>query len=246
MNFNGLKKATSLALSNEELHVWQMKIAAASSETHLNSACLSDSERELANRFKTDSARRMFIAARSGLREILGQYLAAAPSRIRFSHEANGKPRLADLTSDVRFNVAHSGVVALIVVARGCDVGVDVERLRKVERLEQIAARYFHPAETVAILKQPSPERSSAFLRCWTGKEAVLKAIGCGVSGALDQFEAPIAAHQGVWIDVLLPSANQSKKCWLQSLELDAEYVAAVACVGEKRRTIMIPSAHYA
>jgi 4'-phosphopantetheinyl transferase len=233
---------TSITFGDADIHLWSLRTDVVETDLGRYLELLNEVERRTADRFKIAVARRTFLVTRGTLRKILGACLNCSPYEVQFSHEANGKPRLADGALDVRFNVAHSGERALIAITAACDVGVDIERLRAVDHLAQLADRYFHRSETAAILALPEIERSRAFLRCWTGKEAVLKALGCGVSGALDRFEVPVDAYSGTWVYVPMPGGDRMERCWLQPLREDEEYVAAVASVGEKRVVKYTPS----
>jgi 4'-phosphopantetheinyl transferase len=150
----------------------------------------------------------------------------------------------------VRFNLAHGGELALIAVSLGCDVGIDVEPLRAVSRFEQIAARYFHPAEAAELLTAPVGQRATAFLRCWTGKEAVLKAVGVGLGFGLERVRVPLSEHNGAWIStgdsrsttplgiksLIRSPKSEIASCWLVPLSPAEDYIGALACVGEQRR----------
>ena len=84
----------------------------------------------------------------------------------------------------VSFNVSHSGGLGLIAIAEGeRRIGVDVERWRAQRDFRALAERFFHPEEAAAI-----GENHAAFLRCWTRKEAVVKALGVGLAHPLDRF----------------------------------------------------------
>lgn len=228
------------------------------------SACLSAEERQRAGQFLLAGARHRFVAARAASRILLGRLLAIPPADVPICLDRRGKPRLPSRllsgerisntatdhgppaqsrTSqpaqlDLHFNLSHSGELALIAIALGCEVGVDVEQLREVERCEQIARRYFHEAEATALSSTDSSRRHVAFLRCWTGKEAVLKALGVGFRTALDRFAVPVGEHEGKWTDVAMTDCSPSTtaRCWLVPLVPHVDYVGAVACVNERRR----------
>jgi 4'-phosphopantetheinyl transferase len=55
-----------------------------------------------------------------------------------------------------------------------------------------IAERYFSPREAAQLRSLPRVQQSLAFFRCWTRKEAYLKALGCGISGGLQSFEVSL------------------------------------------------------
>jgi 4'-phosphopantetheinyl transferase len=171
------------------------------------------------------------VIARAALRHLLGGYLDLEPARIEFALGANQKPVLSGphAASGLQFNVSHSGEMALIAIAKNCDVGVDIEQVRAVGHLEDIAKKFFHPTETEAIFAMPAQTRHPAFLRCWTAKEAVLKALGKGITGSLSDFEISIDRHWQGWIEC------GGSRWWVQRLTFGEDYVGAVACVESKR-----------
>jgi len=148
-------------------------------ETRPLEQVLTEDERRRAAAFAFDRDRRRFIVARARLRQLLGERVGAAPESVELIYKANGKPELAPGHSrDLRFNVAHSGELAVYAFADGAEVGIDVEALREFEDADAIAARAFSPAEHQAY-------RAFGFFYCWTRKEAYLKALGIGLGEGL-------------------------------------------------------------
>jgi 4'-phosphopantetheinyl transferase len=90
------------------------------------------------------------------------------------------------------FNLTHSGELAVVGLAPDRELGVDVEQLRDVADLQSIAARFFTPAEQVALLRFSPAARSRAFLDGWTRKEAVMKALGLGVAQPPESIEVSL------------------------------------------------------
>jgi 4'-phosphopantetheinyl transferase len=205
-------------------------------------ALLSSDELARTSTYRFDDPRRRFVIARGALRKLLGKYLDASPTAIEIGADQNQKPYLLDKhsKSGLHFNVSHSGNLAVIAFAKDCEVGVDVEELREVSHLEQIARRFFHPLEISTVLSAPEPDRNLAFLRCWTGKEAILKGLGTGIVGNLAAFQVPPGnAWQG-WIEYSDVSMNAIRsRCWLEQLTPAADYAAAIACV-ESKRTVRL------
>src|SRR5262249_7741317 len=100
-----------------------------------------------------------------------------------------------------------------------------------------IARRFFHPAETSAVLAVPKSARNRAFLRCWTGKESILKAVGTGIVANLADFQVPIFNDWQGWIEGSADSQHvRRSRCWLEYLTPYDHYVAAIACVESERR----------
>ena len=224
-------------LTIEEVHVWSTPLDDLRTSWSNLLTVLAPDERERAERFRVDAARRRFVVARSALRKLLGLYLRTPPDEVGFDYDTTGKPRLrpSGRLPDLQFNLAHSGELALLAVARGCEVGIDVERLRQVHHWREIAERYFHLDEDAEIRALPEAEQLAAFMRCWTGKEAVLKAIGTGVTRPLDFFVGNAFVEQGDWIEVPAAGGNVVR-CDLHSLIPSADYIGAVACLEARRR----------
>lgn len=174
---------TDLTLASDEVHVWRVDIGSPHSESSLR-ALLSEDERKKADGFIFEEDRVRFTVTRGTLRSLLGRYLGLEPERLLFRHGPRGKPRLDENSGEdaLRFNVSHSGSLALIVLSRGREVGVDVERVRPVLDSERIAARFFPPREAAALHSLPEAARTETFFDCWTRNEAYLKARGDGLS----------------------------------------------------------------
>jgi 4'-phosphopantetheinyl transferase len=142
-------------------------------------ALLSAEERQRADRFRTDLLRARYIAAHAALRLLLGRALGVPPDRLRFRRNAWGKPELAE--GDLRFNLSHSGPWAVVALARGIEVGVDVEVARHPPPLE-VAGIAYSAAERAALSGLSGPALTAAFYAVWTRKEALSKGIGRGFS----------------------------------------------------------------
>jgi 4'-phosphopantetheinyl transferase len=223
-------------LSANSAHLWAISLNADVEPPVASAECLSDDERRRAQQFRFDAPRRRFIAARVALRQLLGQYLDLPAANISLAYNRFGKPLLGEPHADLlRFNLAHTSDLALVGVTRGCDVGVDIERLRAVNRLESIARRYLHPAEAAGILAADVELRHEAFLRCWTAKEAVIKAAGTGLTDSLGALCVPVADTRGAWIELPACGDNDTKQCWLLHFTPCESAIGAVAFVGGQR-----------
>jgi 4'-phosphopantetheinyl transferase len=176
--------------------------------------------------FAPDAAR--YIVGRGALRIILGGCIGEPPERIAFVYGPHGKPAIADHEL-VCFNFSRSGAFALLAIQPGADVGVDVEQIRPLPDALAIASSMFAPDEVEALRGTVEPERTTAFFRYWTCKEAIVKSLGVGLSRRLDDFSlvrpAPDAPRE-----VTVPDTAGSVSRWLLPLpEPRRGYVAAVA-----------------
>jgi 4'-phosphopantetheinyl transferase len=193
---------------------------------------LSAEERARADRFGRDLHRGRFIAGRSMLRVLLGEILRLAPRDVIIHIGRNGKPELArEHASPIRFNLSHSEDRAVVALALGRKLGVDVERVRSTVDAGDIALRFFAPGESTALLGLPEPRRHEAFFRCWTCKESYLKARGDGLLVRLDAFEVEPAEHPTRLRWSSLDAGDVTRWC-MNPLDLNAGYVAALTIEG--------------
>ena len=115
-------------IADEHVHVWRVDLIQPDATVTELERLLTDGERDRGRRFYFARDRRRFIVSRAALRHILSVSLLAPPPSIEISTGSYGKPKLIE--GDLRFNVSHSGSLALIAVARNRELGIDVEELR--------------------------------------------------------------------------------------------------------------------
>jgi len=124
---------TNPSIASGEAHVWRIDLELPGADIDREFILLSADERDRANRFIFKKDRNRYIAARSALRRTLGRYLQDDPAELRFTYGSHGKPSLHSACNpqNLRFNLSHSGEVALIALAVATEVGIDVERIRE-------------------------------------------------------------------------------------------------------------------
>jgi 4'-phosphopantetheinyl transferase len=192
---------------------------------------LSREERERAGKFRYAQHRQHYIVARASLRRLLAERLRIAPRAIEFVETKYGKPRLAPVhgAADVEFNLSHSGILALYAFTRGRAVGVDVELIREVPDIDDLAERFFSVTETALLRALPVDRRSLAFLACWTRKEAFIKALGLGLSCPLDAFDVTIDPDAPARITRIEKRIDTVVNWTMQGFTPYRGYIAAVA-----------------
>ncbi|MGD0652454.1 MAG: 4'-phosphopantetheinyl transferase superfamily protein, partial [Verrucomicrobiia bacterium] len=185
----------TLVLGCDEVHVWRATLDQTPSQIQSFLHNLAADEQARAERFYFEKDREHFIAARGVLRAILGGYLNRPPECLSFCYNSHGKPALAGESDGdaIRFSVSHSYGVALYAVTRGREVGIDIERIRFDLEVAEIAERFFSRREVAMLRTLPTEVQREAFFRCWTRKEAYIKARGEGLSLPLDQFDVSLA-----------------------------------------------------
>jgi 4'-phosphopantetheinyl transferase len=147
-----------------------------------------------------------------------------------------GKPHAPSL-AHLDFNLTHAREQVLIAIAREQPVGIDLERVDREIEIDDIARRYFSAAEADAI-EALAPERKlAAFLRLWTCKEAVLKALGEGISFGLDRVAFALDA-EGTPKNVaaIATEAGTPGEWRLARLDPSPGYFGALAWRGTQRR----------
>jgi 4'-phosphopantetheinyl transferase len=224
-----------LTLGPDEVHVWRVVLDQTDEVVERLGAVLSVDERARAKRITIAGPRRRFIVGRVALREILGRYASIPPSEVRFCYGRRGKPAL-DLEGTVlRFNLSHSGDLALVAIALGREIGVDVERVRVDRDFERIATRFFSKVEVATLLAFSPAERTEAFYRCWTRKEAYIKAIGEGLAIPLDSFDVVFAPDAPAALLANRLDPDQVHQWSMTALDPDPGYAGAVVVEGDGR-----------
>ena len=216
----------SISLLADEVHVWRLRL---DQPTEMFHDLLETDEVARANRFHFEKDRNHFVVARGFLRLLLGRYLQADPRQLKFSYGAWGKPALDGKfrESRLRFNMSHSHGVALYAVAEGREIGVDVEHMRADFASDDIARRFFSPFEVGVLCELPDDDRVNAFFRCWTRKEAYIKATGRGLSQPLDGFDVTLGSGENV---ALLRTDDGSHERWmLVDIAVGPGYAGALA-----------------
>jgi 4'-phosphopantetheinyl transferase len=172
-------------LRADEVHLWWERLDTATFADTLR-GWLSDDERRRSERFRRAQDACAFVLRRAFLRALLARYAGCPPDELAFVQGALGKPTLAPPHASISFNLSRSREWVLVAVTLGHAVGVDVEhadpRLEDAEELSLLARKVLTEAEQRQFSAFAPRERVAAFLRGWTRKEALLKALGTGLA----------------------------------------------------------------
>lgn len=174
-------------------------------------AVLDPAERARAARFAFPHLQRRYRVGRATLRCALGAWTGQPPGSLVFELGPQGKPALP---GGPAFNVSHAAGRLLLAIAPQGRLGVDIELLHPVEDLEAIARHNFADDEREAVLATPTADRDRAFLEIWTRKEALIKALGGGLSIPLQAFSVCLATNPGSLLHRLdLPGETPADWC---------------------------------
>ncbi len=223
-----------VSLLENEVHLWRIDLEAVAPAESRWRGVLSPDEVARANRFHFARDRQNYTATRALLRTVLGRYVRCDPKTLKFVYSNRDKPSLGESydAGRVQFNVSHSGARALLAFARGREVGVDVERIRNNLDPEALARRYFSPAEQKALAGLSPSERCRGFFRCWTRKEAYIKAHGAGLSLPLNSFDVSLSPGEQYGLLATRPDGDEAALWWLREVGAGNGYEAALCVMG--------------
>ena len=214
--------------------MWRIRLEQPPDRQETYFRTLAEDERARAGRFHFDELRRHFVVGRGFLRTLLARYLDAKPEAVRFSYGPYGKPMLdgKHSASSLRFNASHSGEWALYGLVQDHEIGVDVEFVKEDFATEGIAERFFSAGEVETLNALTNEEKPAAFFRCWTRKEAYIKAIGSGLSHPLDTFDVTLAPGEPAALLRVEREPEAITRWSLFDLNVETGYAAALAVEG--------------
>lgn len=226
--------AAGLELGPGKIHVWSIRLDPAAERVEQLGRCLAADEWQRANRFRFEKHRRQYVVGRGALRTLLAAYRGTRPERVQFTYGPRGKPFLAPGmgAEGLQFNLSNSDELALVGLALGPEIGVDVEYLRPMPDCEQIAERFFSQSEREVLRGIPAPRKEEAFFNCWTRKEAYLKAVGEGLAAPLDSFDVTLAPGEPPRMLTLEGDPERAARWSFHHLRPAADYIGAVAIEG--------------
>ncbi len=196
---------------SDAIQVWEIPLQVSENVLQVYAQCLSPDEHIRAERFRFSEDRRRFIVSRGALRHLLSGQFECLPQAVEFCYGKYGKPSVdsAGLTTqrtaqniagftiacdrgngDFNFNISHSGELALCALGNRHRVGIDIEKFKRIQRLDGLLERCLSAQEQADVEATDKP--AEAFLRYWTCKEAYLKAIGVGLSQSMKTVEVVI------------------------------------------------------
>ncbi len=222
------KRGNNLLPQGREVHISRIRLDQSTEVVRELFQTLSSDERDRAARFIRDQDRNKYVIARAAVRSILGRYTNVFPSECQFSYGQYGKPFLREpRETSLEFNLSHSGSIALMVVACGRQVGIDLEQVQPDIDLTGISKMVFDERELKVLAAQSLENQLPAFYELWTRKEAVLKCHGVGFADSEDALTR---------VRVPLPKWARANGMYdgriVASIRPDPSYMGAVAIEG--------------
>ena len=210
---------------HNHVEVWCIDLTETPAPSKSEIAVLSADERARHARYLVEEPARVFALTRIALRRLLGHRLGRSPAELPIDVDPRGKPHLRFATK-LFFNVSHCERLAAIALCDAGEVGVDVELAATVTGAPPLTASIGSAAESAWLRAHPDAV-GRTLARLWVRKEAILKAVGSGLSTPMASIDLgdPVAAA-GVVADVASVAVR-----W-QDLFLPASLAGAVAVAG--------------
>ncbi len=216
-----------LSLSHNECHIWAIHLDQSGECVQRLAHYLSPPEASKASQFYGEVHQHRYTVGRSLLKILLSIYTGIQPDEIELQTQKAGKPYLPN--TDLQFSKTASGPFGLIAITWRIDVGIDIEKNKKLAEAAQLIKSSFSSSEHLAFQKMSPSKKTRAFFNGWTRKEAIVKALGTGLGLAPDQFtvsldSSPVYEFNIPGIPAELP-ANWTLRSWSPA----AGYQAAIA-----------------
>ena len=195
---------------------------------------LSESELRKADRLRITKQKQQYLIAQAFLRCLLSNYIHEEPNEIELVQDKFGKPYLniKNNQNRVNFNLSHSYDLIAVAICYNSNIGIDVEKVRSGRNFLGIARRFFSSDEFKALHTLPPEKRQEAFYRCWTRKEAYLKAIGKGIRLPINNFTVSVLPDLPASL-LKMDNAQGEASMWnLIDIETLPDYKASVAIKG--------------
>jgi 4'-phosphopantetheinyl transferase len=215
------------------VHVWLVDL---NGDYAADVACwLSADEQDRAGRFVRPHDRQLYARSHAVLRALLARQARCAGDEIRYSLDSAGKPRLIDVP--LHFSLSHGHDHAAIAISDDHAVGVDVESMRPIDGMADLARDCLSPAEYLDWSALANDQRTRAFLVAWTRKEAVLKAIGTGL------LVPPASVDAGIATVASRVAVDRRTAC--VSTFAAPLFLASVAIVSDAAHSLSWTSVHW-
>lgn len=213
--------------------VWVASLTEWSGQQAALDAVLTAEERAYASQYRREGA--TVRLSRGLLRLVLARYLRQPPTAVDIDRSCptcprpHGKPRLRSrppASPPLEFSVAHGGDLLVLAVASAGvgPVGVDVEATNTGPGpTPELLEFTLTSAERRRVAQAPTTARRELFLRYWTGKEAVGKALGTGLDAGLLALTLPPLPLSG---STNVPVSGQ---LWITEVDVGEAYVCTLA-----------------
>ena len=215
-------------------HIWEANLSIDELSTEIYKM-LSDAEKDRVQQFVFAEDKKRFTLARYFLRGVLACYSRCEPSAVKIMQDGLNKPYIADSCNpdNVYFNLSYRENYAYLIVSDCNNVGIDIEKHRHIDDIDQFARDYFSETERKFLHSLSDSQKQQYFFKFWSRKEAYIKAIGKGLSYSLTSFSC--IKNKSALPFLQIPQDKTSLYWILQDLPAPDGYSAAWAIKNEER-----------
>jgi 4'-phosphopantetheinyl transferase len=235
-------------LSEGDVHLWVAFPDEWAAPSQIASArdILDSAEIARMERFHFPEHRHLFLVSHLLVRKALSHYSDLPPGAWRFTNDEHGKPLIDRAAQPVSlsFSLAHTAGLAVVGVARGIAIGVDVERAGRRVDAAGLSRRFFSPEEAAALASRPPGRLEEQFPLYWTLKEAYIKALGLGLSHPLDSFAFHLTGENPYRIAFSAVDPQDPEKWRFALIEPRRPYIAAVCAASIRHKPFVLKCYH--
>jgi 4'-phosphopantetheinyl transferase len=233
-------------LTTENIHLWFIPLGM---EVNLDKLffLLSTDELQKANQYKFINLKLAYVLRRSALRRILSLYCKVDPRFIKFNYTKFQKPFIEDNFLNLEFNLSNSHQMAILAVSKQSLIGVDLEYVKPIDNIIDIAKNYFSKIEFKKFAHILPEQRLRAFYVIWTRKEAFVKAIGEGLSYPLSSFDVTFLMTEPIKVIKVGGSVMEANKWTLNGFDfnyLNCSYIVGLLTKGSPKSIIYFKYKH--
>lgn len=181
-----------------------------------------------------------YIISKAILKRLLSYFSNVNESEIAFKAGKHGKPFLQN-NSNVQFNCSHSEEIVVIALVRDMEIGVDIESSRRAVNHAKLQSFLCTPAELIAFNELEETTKQEAFIELWTRKEALLKALGDGLTRPMNTLILPHSKDENTPREMENECTETKTNWFVESYTLLEQYHGAVAVQGRIDRVQYIP-----
>lgn len=222
-----------LNISAHDIHIWKARLDQPDYFAQKMEGILSEDELSRARKYYFNKDTLHFVVSRGILRILLGNYLDLKPEELIFQYGTYGKPYLE---GSLQFNTSHSHGIAVYAFVYDAFIGIDIEYIRYIPDYEEIFSRFFSNYEKSIFKRIPEDQKLTSFFRCWTLKEAYIKAVGCGLSNPLSHFDVSYAPGEPAGLLRISGSFYKALKWCLKDFMPFSGYAGAIAVENKKEK----------
>lgn len=223
--------SSNFELNEDEVHIWYASLDQPWNRLQQFYKTLNLKERKKADQYLLPKDRIRFIVCRGLLRKLLGNFLRVDPAQVQFRYSACGKPELVSIPGEemIHFNLSYSHNLVVFVFTLNNPIGVDIEHVQEIPERDRIAQKFFSESENDIFHSLPEYQRTETFYKCWTRKEAFIKAVGDDRIYPPNTFDVSLAPGEPAQLLRLEGDAREASQWTIRSLTPAENYTGAFA-----------------